>query len=116
MSATAWQESSVRIRNSESEPIETAPCFVTGSAPGLCVANVTKHAEGNSADQLRKLRPDLFTYPTFRKLPPWGVMVVRRPIAGEGIFVTEDEFKSFASAVRDFWLWLLDGGHGNASS
>jgi hypothetical protein len=67
------------------------------------VANVAKHAEGGSATTLRVLRPDLFT------IPGTDVMLsgaVDRPIAGDGMFVPEDEFKSYAKAVRKFWAWL----------
>lgn len=69
------------------------------------LANVVKHAEGGAANTLRELRPDLFT------IPGSGIALmgaIDRPIGGGGVFVSEDEFKSYAAAVRAFWSWLAD--------
>ncbi len=71
------------------------------------LANCVKHAEGNSCDQLRKLRPDLFEKPTlgaeFRMI---GIRHVRNPLMGEDIYITEQEFSSYVGAVREFWQEL----------
>jgi hypothetical protein len=72
------------------------------------VANVVKHAEGDAAETLRALRPDLFTLPSMRST---GLrfelnLPVDHPLTGDGIYVTEDDFKFYAAIVRDFWEWL----------
>jgi hypothetical protein len=70
------------------------------------VANTVKHAEGRSAEKLRKKRPELFTHPVIRKLrgkvrddffPP-----LRLPLAGEGLFVTEEILSEYISTAVAF--------------
>jgi hypothetical protein len=72
------------------------------------LANCVKHAEGNSCDQLRKLRPDLFEKPSLGDdVKLRGIIRhVRNPLMGEDIYVTEQEFASYAGIVRQFWLEL----------
>jgi hypothetical protein len=67
------------------------------------VANTAKHGEGDSARRLRKLRPDLFTDPVSAAfLPGWQLGIrspLVQPLAGEGLYVTEETFRSLANAA-----------------
>ena len=74
------------------------------------LANCVKHAEGNSCEQLRKLRPDLFENPTVEpEFKIRGIVQhVRNPLIGEDIYITEQEFASYAEVVRQFWLELAN--------
>ncbi len=73
------------------------------------VANVSKHAEGRSASQLRALRPDLFELPeTLLPQGLRGVMVARSPLAGDGLYIPEGQFKTYADTLHSFWLWLAE--------
>jgi hypothetical protein len=85
------------------------------------VANTIKHAEGNSASELRSLRPDLFNYPSIRESLD-GVEDVdaasfyrsnadtpaAMPLAGFGPYVMQKDFNEYAAAVCRVWLWLAD--------
>lgn len=68
------------------------------------LANTVKHAEGKSATQLRTRRPDLFedaiakTLPF--KMPPQPIW---QPLAGEGLYVSEEHFKEYADAAVAFF-------------
>jgi hypothetical protein len=70
------------------------------------VANVIKHTEGPSSDELLALRPDLFVHPLFRKEQggrghPAGD--VRMPLMGDDLYVTEEDLAVYTNAVQDFW-------------
>jgi hypothetical protein len=68
------------------------------------IANVVKHAEGHSAEDLRKVRPDLFQ-PPFAKaeaLPKWHGRV-RKPLFGQDIYVTAGDFQEYHDASVSFW-------------
>ena len=68
------------------------------------VANVVKHGEGRSASELRKIRPELFVDPTLRRLGVnFGAGDVERPMAGEGLYVSEADFDAYAQALGDLW-------------
>ena len=74
------------------------------------VANTAKHAEGGSSNELRSLRRDLFSDPEFSGMfPDTGFQdflargPVTAPLAGEGLFVTEDTLKSYAEGVMRFF-------------
>jgi len=57
------------------------------------VANVAKHAEGDSASKLEEIRPDLFVAPSIRDMPPflhWKVpRHVYKPLSGEDLYVKQ---------------------------
>jgi hypothetical protein len=74
------------------------------------LANCVKHAEGNSCDQLRKLRPELFEKPTLGNgFKMSGLRThVRNPLMGEDIYVTEDKLNAYVASVRKFWHQLAD--------
>lgn len=71
------------------------------------VANSVKHAEGGSARQLRESRPDLFQNPAFADIrAEMGSRWLGRqeplamPLAGEDLFVTENDLQVYATAAR----------------
>jgi hypothetical protein len=70
------------------------------------LANTCKHAEGHSADELRRLRPDLFRFPGLPLGEPMGI--IEQPLVGEGPYISEQEFKHYLEAVRSFWRRLAD--------
>ncbi|SRR5713101_4879567 len=68
------------------------------------LANTVKHADGWACDQLRSQRPDLFRSPTSVKLGSFLVSpVVYQPLAGDGIYLSEEEFKRYTEDVKAFW-------------
>ncbi len=79
------------------------------------VANVVKHAEGSSAEDLRRQKPDIFRDPRFAVLDAeWrthGKEIPLRPLveplAGEGLFVTDDDLREYFDAVEQFFRELL---------
>lgn len=74
------------------------------------VANVAKHAEGDSAAKLEELRPDLFVAPSIRDMPPFGPWKVRRrvykPLSGEDLYVTPADLDAYFDAIIAFWRRL----------
>ncbi len=73
------------------------------------VANTAKHGEGDSATQLRTIRPDLFENPIFKKMgyaDPWPN--ARAPFAGDGLFVARDDIERYQAAVESFWTELAE--------
>jgi hypothetical protein len=70
------------------------------------VANVIKHTEGRSSDELLALRPDLFVHPLFRTekesfgSPPGDV---RMPLMGDDLYVSEEDLVVYTKAVQGFW-------------
>ncbi len=71
------------------------------------VANVAKHAEGESAAKLEELRPDLFVAPSVRDMPPFGSWKVRRrvykPLSGEDLYVTPADLGTYFDGIIAFW-------------
>lgn len=78
------------------------------------VCNSIKHAEGTSANELRKKRPDMFTHPILRS-KPYKDLDLRRsaihpvymPMAGEDIFVDQNDLLEYNKALVDFWNELI---------
>jgi hypothetical protein len=71
------------------------------------IANCVKHGEGSSATQLRQLRPDLFEDPRVRELLPqfpkmYTSPSLRRPLAGEDLYVTPELFTEYSEATNRF--------------
>ncbi len=76
------------------------------------VANTIKHAEGGSAEALRGRRPDLFIHPAARKggdstATPFQSRV-RKPLFGEDLYLTTDDFSRYVEGVITFWSELAD--------
>jgi hypothetical protein len=70
------------------------------------VANTAKHAEGHSAAQLRLIRPELFVHPAKReggRAPGRIDRSIHKPLFGEGLYVTPNDFSRYAEAVLAFW-------------
>ena len=72
------------------------------------VANVVKHAEGNSAERLRSINPNLFQHPFLKNFTPSTtpaehITSIFKPLYGEGVYITESDFKRYVEAMMDFW-------------
>jgi len=85
------------------------------------VANVVKHADGKSADQLRSRNPDLFARPDPTVSTVCGNRTIMKPavyqpLMGRDFFVTIEAFRSYARAVRSFWQELAAALVGQWSS
>lgn len=70
------------------------------------VANVAKHAEGDSASKLEELRPDLFVAPAVRDMPPFTAWKIPRrvykPLSGEDLYVTPSDLDAYFDAIIGF--------------
>ncbi|MCX5885402.1 MAG: hypothetical protein NT096_05790 [Proteobacteria bacterium] len=76
------------------------------------VSNSIKHAEGDSASELRKMRPDMFKHPMLRSQPEKELMHsaiyrVYMPMAGDDIFVIQDDLAEYKNALVNFWNELI---------
>ena len=76
------------------------------------VANTVKHADGDSADTLKRQRPELFephhandaiTPPAFRY-----ARSVYRPMSGEDLYLTMADIQAYGQATIDFWEEFAD--------
>jgi hypothetical protein len=71
------------------------------------VANCAKHSEGSPADSCAKLRdrrPEFFTRPELD--PDFVCSEALQPLAGEGLFVTDEHLRRFVECVKSFWTDL----------
>ena len=70
------------------------------------LANTVKHAEGPSARELRRIRPDLFVRPVV-KGSPLGKdslrQAIENPLGGTDLFVTEADLHTYRDAIRELW-------------
>ena len=76
-------------------------------------ANAIKHGAGPAATQLAGLRPDLFQDPILAKVG-WPRTNKERaqeraaalvaPLAGDDLYVTEDDLTSWCDATKEYWL------------
>ena len=85
-------------------------------------ANAIKHGAGRSANQLARLRPDLFEDPILAKvhaeigLPKDEERARERargraaalvaPLAGDGLYVAENDLTAWCDAAKSYWLEL----------
>jgi hypothetical protein len=74
------------------------------------IANTVKHADGYSSKKLKEAKPNLFVNPALAGLPtlrskPGSVF---KPMFGEDLYVTLEDFSSYVEAVKSFWLELAD--------
>ena len=77
------------------------------------VANTVKHADGDSANNLKGQRPDLFELPIIPALKIGGDIPAKsrqvfQPLTGEDLFIKTEDFKAYYTAVRGFWLELAN--------
>lgn len=69
------------------------------------VANVVKHAEGDSAARLRERRPELFCYPALQEAQLGIFNIaghVARPLAGDDLYVTPQALQEYIDAAISF--------------
>jgi hypothetical protein len=71
------------------------------------VANSVKHGDGSSSSQLRQINPKLFLVSQDDRSDHFPIHPVIRPLAGEGLYLTADDFNRFAHALTEFWQSLL---------
>ena len=68
------------------------------------IANAVKHGEGHSAADLHQVRPDLFVLPQFKgKGIGTHRMRVRKPLFGQDIYVSADDFAKYHDGSVAFW-------------
>jgi len=70
------------------------------------LANTVKHADGRSAQELRKIRPDFFVSPLVRGSPIEKHALRRateNPLGGTDLFVTEADINNYRDAIRQLW-------------
>lgn len=69
------------------------------------LANVVKHAEGQSARELHAKRPDLFKAPGLPDLGKWnlGRQRVYQPLLGEDVYVNIEDMRRFRDELIKFW-------------
>jgi hypothetical protein len=79
------------------------------------VAHSVKHAEGDSSRRLREIRPDLFQNPAFAHIRAemGGRWLDRQeplamPLAGEDLFVTENDLEAYANAARSLFESIVE--------
>jgi hypothetical protein len=86
-----------------------APTWSETHLLGL-IANVVKHAEGRSADELRNLDDRYFRQPLLRQPGFEDISTaagpVETPLTGEDVYVTKADYDNFVQAVIAFWEWL----------
>jgi hypothetical protein len=73
------------------------------------VANVVKHAEGDSANKLRAVNGAHFKLPSVRGTDLdkfFGNRMLGEPLTGEGLYITKDDYDAFVVVVIDYWKWL----------
>ena len=73
------------------------------------VTNTVKHAEGDSAQELFRVRPDLFEHPGVQK--PAGLTTkaqprVLLPLVGEDLYVQLSDVEAYLRALLGFWAEL----------
>jgi len=75
------------------------------------VANTVKHAEGDSATKLHKLRPDLFKHPEALGRSISGNEKIHRvyqPLIGDDLYISLPVIKEYKDALIRFWEELSD--------
>lgn len=70
------------------------------------VANVVKHGDGRSGEELKKLNLSLFNGP-HNPLPVLAGLPLR-PLVGEGLRLGENHFKQYKQSVEQFWEELIE--------
>ncbi len=68
-------------------------------------ANVIKHGDGKSSNELRSRNPDLFEE---INLPFAGVLLPLRPLVGEGLRLTVHHFKNYHACLEGFYQELTE--------
>ncbi|HEX7049053.1 MAG TPA: hypothetical protein VF188_02485 [Longimicrobiales bacterium] len=83
------------------------------------VANVVKHAEGDSSDKLKDRRPDLFTPEILRGepgSPPFGSHgPVLNPMSGDDLYISDNDLADYFTFAEGFWRRLAEAMEALAS-
>ncbi|MEW6659416.1 MAG: hypothetical protein AB1424_12225 [Thermodesulfobacteriota bacterium] len=74
------------------------------------ISNTVKHADGKSSKKLKETKPKLFYNPELAGLrslrsKPGPVL---KPMFGENVYVTFDDFSNYVDALKSFWFELAD--------
>jgi len=96
--------------SSEGIDITQLPSWSTISELRLA-ANTVKHADGDSADRLKKRRADLFDWQHAKspvKLPSTFTRRVYRPMSGEDLYLTLEDLQMYGRATIAFWNEFAD--------
>jgi len=74
------------------------------------VANVAKHAEGRSAEQLRVIRPDLFVAPSIRGNSDLVAPTrpVHAPLMGDDLYVQPEDLRAYLDTIEAFWRFVME--------
>ncbi|MGD9125416.1 MAG: hypothetical protein PVG60_09995, partial [Desulfarculaceae bacterium] len=76
------------------------------------LANVVKHAEGNSCQLLHNKRPDFFERkdPLFSNTMSLQPLPVDLPLGGADIYVSLDDIREFIDSIKKFWneFWVKE--------
>ncbi|SJM89148.1 hypothetical protein [Crenothrix polyspora] len=78
------------------------------------VCNAIKHAEGSGVKNLYEIRPDLFKHPQIESSihetldKAFGRSLVENPMAGDGIYLQEEDIRNYASAIESFWNEFIE--------
>ncbi len=96
-----------------SKGIEVSECRYWGKITELRrLANTIKHADGNSCEQLKKHRPDLFLNPLLKEETFFRDIQIEtpvfQPLAGENIFVNEDVLLEYIASIKGFWMFVIN--------
>jgi hypothetical protein len=70
------------------------------------LANTVKHAEGRSAEALRRSKPEWFSPPSFRNDELRDLLLSKplfEPLAGEELYVDIETLESLVQAASEFW-------------
>jgi len=98
------------VENSTGKPVDVKAAPMWSKLEELrLVANVVKHAEGDSADKLRAVNDAYFKLPAVRGTDLekyFDHRMLGEPLTGEGIYVTKNDYDAFVAAVIDCWNWL----------
>lgn len=82
------------------------------------VANAVKHGKGRSEIKLRPLRPVLFQNPSLPKKGFAGTALAHEPLlplAGDGLFLTEELFAEYATAAYELMKAIATHFQANAA-
>jgi hypothetical protein len=74
------------------------------------VANTTKHGEGPSAEELRKIRPELFQHSALRRDPKAPVLHfhLQSPLGGDGLYVTPEDFNRYEKTANGIFDFVIE--------
>jgi hypothetical protein len=109
-----WREAIVRVKDSLQIDCEKFSSY-SRITELRRLGSAIKHADGRSADELRRMRPEMFIHPALREdkriIPPTHLPIYM-PLAGQDLFVTEADLKEYFNAVREFWNDMMSPFYG----